>query len=110
MAKTYKIALIPGDGTGPEVVKEAVKVINAAAAKGGFKLVTVQTGIDRASGWQGVLGTGNGCDSFWRQFQRKARRFLGTRDDGSGKGIPAHRIGCGQMIGIHPLMGLTVPG
>ena len=38
MAKTYKIALIPGDGTGPEVVREAVKVINAAAAKGGFKL------------------------------------------------------------------------
>ena len=38
MAKTYKIALIPGDGTGPEVVQEAVKVVKAAAAKNGFKL------------------------------------------------------------------------
>src|SRR3990170_1757322 len=38
MAKTYKIATIPGDGTGPEVVREAIKVIKAAAAKSGFKL------------------------------------------------------------------------
>ena len=27
MGKTYKIALIPGDGTGPEVVREAVKAL-----------------------------------------------------------------------------------
>src|SRR5512141_1237271 len=38
MVKTYTVALIPGDGTGPEVVEEAVKVVNAAAAKGGFKI------------------------------------------------------------------------
>ncbi|MDP2158470.1 MAG: isocitrate/isopropylmalate family dehydrogenase, partial [Nitrospirota bacterium] len=38
MAKTYNIALIPGDGTGPEVVREGVKVLNAAAVKAGFKL------------------------------------------------------------------------
>jgi len=35
---TYNIAIIPGDGTGPEVTIEAVKVLNAAAAKFGFKL------------------------------------------------------------------------
>jgi 3-isopropylmalate dehydrogenase len=35
---TYKIAVMPGDGTGPEVTAEAVKVIKAAAAKFGFKL------------------------------------------------------------------------
>jgi 3-isopropylmalate dehydrogenase len=35
--KTYKIAVIPGDGTGPEVTAEAVKVLKAAAAKFGFK-------------------------------------------------------------------------
>ena len=33
----HKIALIPGDGTGPEVTAEAVKVLKAAAAKFGFK-------------------------------------------------------------------------
>jgi len=38
MAKTYNIAVIPGDGTGPEVVAEAVKVLKAAATKFGFKL------------------------------------------------------------------------
>jgi 3-isopropylmalate dehydrogenase len=35
--KTYKIAVIGGDGTGPEVTAEAVKVMDAAAAKFGFK-------------------------------------------------------------------------
>ncbi len=37
--KTYQIALIGGDGTGPEVAAEGVKVAQAAAAKFGFKLV-----------------------------------------------------------------------
>jgi 3-isopropylmalate dehydrogenase len=37
MAKTYKIAVIPGDGTGPEVTAEAVKVLQAAANKFQFK-------------------------------------------------------------------------
>jgi len=36
--KNYKIAVLPGDGTGPEVTVEAVKVLNAAAAKYGFSL------------------------------------------------------------------------
>ena len=36
MGKNYKIALVPGDGTGPEVVAEAVKVLKAAAKRGGF--------------------------------------------------------------------------
>ncbi len=38
MAKTYKIAVIPGDGTGPEVIAEAVKVLKAAANKFKFKV------------------------------------------------------------------------
>lgn len=36
----YKIAVLPGDGTGPEVIKEALKVLNAASAKFGFKYET----------------------------------------------------------------------
>ncbi len=36
--KTYKIAALPGDGTGPEVVAEGMKVLNAAAHRFGFKL------------------------------------------------------------------------
>jgi len=38
MAKTYKIAVIPGDGTGPEVIGEAVKVLKTAANKFKFKV------------------------------------------------------------------------
>jgi len=36
--KTYKIAVMPGDGTGPEVTVEAVKVLKAAADKFNFKV------------------------------------------------------------------------
>jgi 3-isopropylmalate dehydrogenase len=38
MGKSYKIAVIPGDGTGPEVTAEAVKVLKTAADKFGFKV------------------------------------------------------------------------
>jgi len=38
MGKTYKIAVIGGDGTGPEVVAEGVKVLQVAAGKFGFSL------------------------------------------------------------------------
>ena len=37
MSASYKIAVIGGDGTGPEVAREGVKVIKAAAVKFGFK-------------------------------------------------------------------------
>ena len=36
--KSYNVAVIGGDGTGPEVVREAIKVLDAAAPKFGFKL------------------------------------------------------------------------
>ncbi len=38
MGKTYKIAVMPGDGTGPEVVAEGLKALQAAAAKHQFAL------------------------------------------------------------------------
>jgi 3-isopropylmalate dehydrogenase len=38
MSKSYSIALIPGDGTGPEVIREGKKVLDAAARLGGFAL------------------------------------------------------------------------
>ena len=36
----YKIAVIPGDGTGPEQVNEGLKVLEAVSAKYGFKYET----------------------------------------------------------------------
>ena len=38
MAKTYKIAVMGGDGTGPEVAAEGVKVLKAAADKFNFDM------------------------------------------------------------------------
>ena len=37
----YRIAVIPGDGTGPEVIREGLKVFDAAARAVGFKYETV---------------------------------------------------------------------
>jgi 3-isopropylmalate dehydrogenase len=36
MPKTYKIAVIPGDGTGPEVVREGMKVLKTVSQQYGF--------------------------------------------------------------------------
>ncbi len=35
--RSYRIAVLPGDGTGPEVVREGLKALEAAAAKTGFR-------------------------------------------------------------------------
>jgi 3-isopropylmalate dehydrogenase len=53
--KNYKIAVLPGDGTGPEVVAEGLKVLKATAAKFDFtfETETFDWGGDR------YLATGN---------------------------------------------------
>ena len=33
MAQTYKICTLPGDGIGPEIIAEGVKVLNAIGEK-----------------------------------------------------------------------------
>ena len=38
MSKKYHIAVIPGDGTGPEVVEEGIKILNSVAEKSNFGL------------------------------------------------------------------------
>jgi len=40
--KVYRVALVPGDGTGPEVVAEAVKVLDAAQRAHSFALETTE--------------------------------------------------------------------
>lgn len=39
MSKIYKIAVLPGDGIGPEVMRQALKVLDAVQQKFGFSLV-----------------------------------------------------------------------
>jgi 3-isopropylmalate dehydrogenase len=48
--KTYNIAALAGDGIGPEVMREAIKVLRAAEKRFGFKLVIT----DAPVGWAGI--------------------------------------------------------
>ncbi|MBL7071268.1 MAG: 3-isopropylmalate dehydrogenase [Candidatus Omnitrophica bacterium] len=38
----HKIAVLPGDGTGPEVIREGLKVLEAVSEKAGFKYETTE--------------------------------------------------------------------
>ena len=42
MSKSYRIGVIGGDGTGPEVIREGIKVVEVAARKYGFAIDWVQ--------------------------------------------------------------------
>ena len=74
MSKTYRIATIPGDGTGPEVVREAKKVL-AAASRGGFKLDFTEFDFGAAR----YLKTGETLpDSAVGEFKKFDAMFLGA--------------------------------
>lgn len=49
-SKHFKIAALAGDGVGPEVMVEAIKVLRAAQAKYGFKLEITEAPV----GWAGI--------------------------------------------------------
>ena len=38
MSKNYKVAVLPGDGIGPEVMKEAVRVLDVVSSRFGFQV------------------------------------------------------------------------
>lgn len=46
---TYRIAVLPGDGIGPEVTEQALKVLDAAAGSGGFAVRTTTALIGGAA-------------------------------------------------------------
>jgi len=73
--KTYSIAVIGGDGTGPEVVREGVKVLNAAAARHGFKLALT----DYDFGGARYLKTGEALPATAvEEMKKHAAIFLGA--------------------------------
>lgn len=75
MPKTYNIAVIPGDGTGPEVVREALKVLKASAAKGSFGLSFTEFDF----GGTRYLKTGETLpDSAIEEFRKFDSIFLGA--------------------------------
>ncbi len=105
--KTYKIAVLPGDGTGPEVVEEGIKVLNAAADKFDFKLEyeTFDFGGDR------YLKTGNvlpdSASETLRQFDAIYLGAIGHPDVKPGileKGILLRlRFELDQYINLRPV-------
>ena len=75
MSKKYNIAVIPGDGTGPEVVREGIKVLEAAAASGGFKFDFTEFDFGGAR----YLKTGETLpDSAIGEFRKFDAMFLGA--------------------------------
>ncbi|GMV93044.1 MAG: 3-isopropylmalate dehydrogenase [Candidatus Hydrogenedentota bacterium] len=72
---TYKIALFPGDGTGPEVLREGIKVVSAAAERFGIKLETQEFDF----GGERYLKTGEVLpDSAIEEFRRFDAIYLGA--------------------------------
>jgi len=75
MSKQYKIAVIPGDGTGPEVIREGVKVLNAAAQRFHFKLDFTNYDL----GGIRYLRTGETCpDSVLAELRQFNAIYLGA--------------------------------
>jgi len=105
--KNYRIAVIAGDGTGPEVIRESVKVLDATAKKFGFKL-------DKTDfGWGGAnyLKTGevlpeNALETL-KKFDAILLGAIGHPDVKPGileKGILlALRFGLDQYINLRPV-------
>ena len=52
--KTFNIAALAGDGIGPEVMREAIKVLRATEKKFGFKLEITEAPV----GWAGIDAAG----------------------------------------------------
>ena len=75
MTQTYDIALIPGDGTGPEVLREGIKVLHTAAATFGFKLAFTEFDFGAAR----YLRTGETLpDSAIDEFRKFDSIYLGA--------------------------------
>ncbi len=48
MTRNHRIAVLAGDGIGPEVMREALKVLDAAGARFGFTLERTEALVRRA--------------------------------------------------------------
>ncbi|HQI23521.1 MAG TPA: isocitrate/isopropylmalate family dehydrogenase, partial [Smithella sp.] len=74
-SKSYKIAVVPGDGTGPEVVAEGLKVLKAVAASESirYELVHYDLGGERYKKTGEILP-----DSVLEEFRKFDAIYLGA--------------------------------
>ncbi len=105
---SYKIAVVPGDGTGPEVIAEGVKVLKAAQERFGFELdlTWYDYGGDRYLRTGEVLPEGALEDL--KQYQAIYLGAIGHPDVKPGileKGILlAMRFALDQYINLRPVV------
>ncbi len=75
MGRVYKIAVIGGDGTGPEVVKEGIKVLQAISEKSGFDVDLIPYDL----GGERYLKTGETLpDSVVEELKGMSAIYLGA--------------------------------
>jgi len=105
---SYKIAVIPGDGTGPEVVAEGIKVLNAVAGPAGLKFDYTYYDL----GGERYMRTGETLPESviaeLRQFQAIYLGAIGHPDVAPGileKGILLNaRFALDQYINLRPVI------
>ncbi len=75
MAGSYRIAIIPGDGTGPEVIAEGIKVLKAVSERAGFNAELIEYKI----GGENYLKTGETLpDSILKEMKTVSAIYLGA--------------------------------
>ncbi|MBI5014247.1 MAG: 3-isopropylmalate dehydrogenase [Deltaproteobacteria bacterium] len=75
MSKTYKIGVLPGDGTGPEVVAQGLRVLEAASRRFGFQTALAHYPF----GGEHYLKTGETLpDSAIQEFRTLDAMYLGA--------------------------------
>ncbi len=106
--RNYRIAVMPGDGTGPEVVREALKALSVVSEKDGFKLELVHydLGGDRYLKTGEVL-PGSAVDEL-RTFQAILLGAIGHPDVKPGileKGLLLElRFQLDQYVNLRPVI------
>src|SRR6185437_4409680 len=98
-----RIAVIPGDGIGPEVIVEAVKVLRAAAARAGreFELVHFDWGAERFLR-DGTTLPSDAVDLFRREFDAILFGALGDSR------VPSNRHAADILLGLRSQLELYV--
>lgn len=104
-ARNYRVALLPGDGVGPEITEQGRKALAAAAARFGF-------GIEFEEGYFGLAGV----QKYGRSFSAETQALCESADavlsgaTGGATGSTAYKTIDikGGKRGLHKALGLTV--
>ena len=104
-ARNYRVALLPGDGVGPEITEQGRKALAAAAARFGF-------GIEFEEGFFGLAGV----QKYGRSFSAETQALCESADavlsgaTGGATGSTAYKTIDikGGKRGLHKALGLTV--